>query len=260
MSETLPADDDDWDDLPVLRPARRRERPWLRVTLTSAAIVAGLAYLAERRQAESEPAVPIEVPPSALTAPPSPWQPIPPGAALFELEGMGALEQESRRHAEGGREDTLMAGMPGDAGHMRLRVRRDVADPGPSSFYVDLARQAAEAGLSVTRSGQSAPLHTKLGIVEIAAVTLAAEGEQACQAFRFVQGEPAFAVQGWLCGTPDLPVTPAHLACLIDRLAVAGTGDPALAAVFAAAERQRVEGCGAPARMAGIRRPEAGQP
>ena len=44
----------------------------------------------------------------------------------------------------------------------------------------------------------------------------------------------------------DLPATPAHLACLIDRLALAGSDDPALTALFAAAERRRVEGCGAP--------------
>ena len=195
-------DSGDLDDLAAIRPARRR-LPWFRMALGSAAIVAGLAHLAERRQAETGPVTAQPVPASALTAPPSPWEPIPSAEARFALEGLGSVEQESRRHAEGGREDTLLAGSPGEAGHMRLRVRRAVPEPVRSSLYVDLARQAAEAGLSVARLGQSAPLTPSSARSRSPPSRWRRRASRPARPSASSSPSPAFAVQGWLCGTAE---------------------------------------------------------
>ncbi|HEX2509880.1 MAG TPA: hypothetical protein VHK66_05115, partial [Microvirga sp.] len=120
------------------------------------------------------------------------------------------------------------------------------------SFYVDLVRHAAEAGLSVVRSAQAAPLPTKFGMAEAAHVTFAGESEQTCLAIRFAHPEMQFGLQGWLCGSP---VGEGHLTCLVDRLVVTGNEDPALKVLFAQAERQRLPACAPQARTASAQRP-----
>jgi hypothetical protein len=117
-----------------------------------------------------------------------------------------------------------------------------VSDPEPSSFFVDLARQAAQAGLSVARSAQAAPLSTKFGLAEIATVTMAGTTEETCLALRIDRPPAQFSLRGWVCGSAAQPASEAQVACLLDRLALVGE-DPILGTLFAQAERQRTAGC-----------------
>jgi hypothetical protein len=249
----------DWDDSrpdEPARPTRRRPFRWLGTGLLSALLVGALAYLAEQRAARQEAAEAVPVPASTLVAPPPTWTPFPEAPPLYAFGGLAAPAFEARRHAGGGREDVLVAGTLGDVGYAQLTVRRGIAEPPASSFYVDLVRQAAAAGLSVVRSGQAVRLDTKFGPAETAGITLAGPVEQACQAIRFLHPEVSFSVHGWLCGGEARPVTDADLACLMDRLVLTGSEDPALRVLFAQAERRRLEACSPPpAQVAGIRRP-----
>lgn len=242
----------------VARP-RRRPLPWLRMVLVSSAMIAALVYLAEQRETESEEAAGhLEpIPAAVLLAPPPVWQPLIRPAALYALDGPEGkalpVSLEARRHASGGREDTLVFGHFGDPGHGRLSIARGVFEPDTGRFYIDLVRRAAEAGLSVVRSAQSRTLATKFGTVEAAAVTLAETSEQACLAFRFTHPEISFGFRGWLCGSEDRPVSEAQVVCLIDRLALINAGeDPPLKVLFAQADRQRA--CAPAAKVAAARR------
>lgn len=232
---------------------RRRPLPWLRMMLVSGACVAVLAYFAEQRAPqEPDPEVSLLQPPKPLLAPPPPWQPLPRGAALYALDGIDPrlVTVEARRHVAGGREDVLTIGVFGEPGYARLRILRNVAESAPSSFYVDLVRQAASAGVAVVRGGHGEPVATKLGPAEGAAVTLAGSGEQACQALRLQHPEVQFAIQAWICGTEARPVFEAELLCLIDRLTVAAGDDPALKVLFAQANQRRTQACQAASRVA----------
>jgi hypothetical protein len=91
-------------------------------------------------------------------------------------------------------------------------------------------------------------------------VTLAGPAEQACQAFRFADAQASFAFQGWVCGSEAQPVNEGHLACLIDRIALGATDNPAVKAIFAEAERQRLEGCGPTERTASVEIRSPGRP
>lgn len=247
----------DWDEnVPAEPPraARRRRFPWLRTGLTSAALVGALAYLAEHRGAHHDAAEPSAVPSSALVAPPPTWQPLPSAAAIYAFSGLPDPYFEARRHGSGGREDILTAGTLGETGYAHLQIRRGIPEPAPASFYVDLVRQAAAAGLSVARSGLATRLDTKFGPAETALVTLAGSVEQSCQAIRFVHAEVSFTIHGWLCGGEARPVTDEDLACLMDRLSLVGSEDPALRVLFAQAEGRRLEACSPAPKLAGIRR------
>ena len=258
MHRALAESDDrlGWDDEVPAKPARgvRRRFPWLRTSLTSAALVGALAYLAEQRGAHHEAADPPAIPSSALVAPPPTWQPLARAAAMYAFSGLPDPYFEARRHGGGGREDILIAGTLGETGYAHLQIRRGIAEPSPPSFYVDLVRQAAAAGLSVVRSGLPSRLDTKFGPAESALVTLAGAVEQTCLAMRFVHAEVSFTIHGWLCGGEARPVTEDDLACLMDRLSLVGTEDPALRVLFAQAERRRLDACGPVQKLAGIRR------
>ena len=226
---------------------RARPLPWLRMGLLSAGMVAGLAYLAApHRPAPSEE--PAAIPLAPLLAPPPVWQAVAHPEPLYLFEGIDPTSYawEVRRHVSGGREDTLTFGNFGEAGYGRLTVTDGATDSGPASFYVDLVRQSAQAGLSVVRSTQAAPLATKFGPAEIAAVTMAGATQEACLALRVVIPEAPFSLRGWVCGSAQQPAGDAQLVCLLDRLTLVG-GEPGLKALFAWAERRRAIGC-APAR------------
>ena len=241
-----------------LRAPRRRVRAlaWLRKGLVAAAFLAALAHFAGPRHPEPSQE-PASVPLAALIAPPPTWQAVAQAPPLYGLEGIepGSFSLEVRRHAEGGREDVLTCGDFGEAGHARLRLTHGATGTEPASFYLDLARQAAQAGLSVARSAQAQPLPTKFGPAEVASVTLAGLSEEPCLAVR-LQAEGSFSFRGWICGSADQPAGQAQVACLIDRLRVVGGEDPALKGLFAQAERRRDEACRpAAARTASARKP-----
>jgi hypothetical protein len=232
---------------PRLQPLRRRSRlsslPWLRTSLLSAAAVAALVHFAAERE-PSPPSEPAAIPLAALLTPPPAWRPVAQASPLYALEGIdpNSYAWEVRRHVSGAREDTLTFGGFGEVGYGRLQLVSGASEAEPASFYVDLARQAAEAGLSVVRSAQAAPIATKFGAAEIGAVSLAGASEESCLALRV--GDPAlgFRMRGWICGSAAQPATEPQLACLIDRLTLVGE-DPALTALFAGAERRRALGC-----------------
>lgn len=225
---------------PSLSP-RRRGVPRLRISLTSALIVAGLAVLAQRssEMAENRVEEPSAGPQPA--APPSPWQTIPGPMAVYELEGPEwnrlGLAYEARRHEMGAREDTLLLGrFASEAAHLRLAITRGARAEAARSLFVDLARRAAAAGMAVTRVAQSAPAATKLGPVEAAEIVLGSSAPRSCLGFRFIHADLAFRLDGWLCGAGGQAPDAEQLACTLDRLSpIEATDDPSLRALFARA-------------------------
>jgi hypothetical protein len=239
----------DWVDERPSRRLKRRRTPWLRVILLSSCSIAGLAYLALQQEPARRPAERSkQVPSSVLVAPAPAWKPVSPAPAAYALAGAaGSVAMEARQHTNGAREDTLVLGRFGDFRYAQVSLVQGMPETA-GSFYIDIVRRAARAGLAVAHQGQGRMVTTKFGTVEAAPLTLAAKGEQACQAFRFADTDADFSFQGWLCGSsaPD----EAQLACFIDGITLAGSPGPALKAVFARAERSRTEACGASARTA----------
>jgi hypothetical protein len=233
-----------------LRSGVARRLPWFRIALGSVAIVAGLAHLAQKATVERRGAADEGPRAGILAAPPPEWRPIDQPLPAYRLDSpeLGGLSRslQARRHISGGREDTLRLGAFDEpAAHLHLVAARvDRAQP-TSTFFVDLVRQAASAGLGVARSAQPSSVATKLGPIETAEVVLAGASERACLAFRHERADPGFRLSGWLCGAGGIPVEPARLACLVDRLAVLPDAeDDALKALFAEAEGRRSEACG----------------
>lgn len=255
---------DDWDEEDAFdpadeRPSRRIRRPlpWLRMVLLSGLSVAALVHLAQDGSRRERPGGPGPVPSAILVAPAPLWRPLPATPALYGIEGRAEpIGIEAREHMSGGREDTLTFGSFGDVGYGRISLVQGFTEPA-RSFFVDIVRRAAEAGLSVTRDAQSRPVPTKFGLMEAAAITLAGAAEQTCLAFRFADPEASFAFQGWLCGSAAQAVDEGQLACLADRIVLGATDNPSVKAIFAKAERQRLPGCGSAERTAsiGIRSP-----
>ncbi|MBF9233015.1 hypothetical protein [Microvirga alba] len=252
-------EDDLLDERPL--PRRRKPMPWLRMAILSSLTVAGLAYLAQRDEREAEAGDPKTIAPSVLIAPAPIWKPIPASPALYGLDkSLGPATVEARQHTSGGREDTLSLGTLGEARYARISLMHGFTEPA-RSFFVDLARRAAEAGLSVARNTQSRMVPTKFGPVEAAAVTLAATTEQNCQAFRFADAEAGFGFHGWFCGAASVTaVDDTQLTCFIDKISFAGSDYPALKALFARAERNRLEACSPAARTASIGVKAQGRP
>lgn len=254
--------------LPLRTPRRPRRRApvlWLPSALWSVAVVSGLVWLAGERQEVGT--APMPTSPAVLAAPPSPWQPIANAGPVYTLDGVEPraltslrsaidwtegrvkpaegkvpLKQETRRHEAGGREDVLTLGGTPESAHLRIEIRRGVPEPAPTSFYIDLVRRAAEAGLAVARAATPVQIATKFGPVEAAPALF--EGRGSCFAFRFAHPDLAFRIAGWLCGARDRPVDEEGLVCAIDRLVLApGVEDPTLRVLFAQAERRRTGGC-----------------
>ena len=170
---------------------------------------------------------------------------------MFALQspefGREARLYEGRRHRTGnGRQDVLTYGAaPGEGPFLRLSLYRMGSEPAPkAAFFVDLARQSSQAGLSVTRSAQPVAMATKFGSFETADVVLArGETSAACLAFRLDAGDVEFRISGFACGTERAPDR-AQLACIIDRLdLISGSGDPPLLRFFTAAEQARTKTC-----------------
>ncbi len=239
-----------------IKPSSSRRLPWLRMSLISAAAVGALTYLAERHSGW-DGAEPGPVPAAILTAPPPSWEPILPAVAWYGLEPADDSKipaLEARRRSDGAREDLMLFGAIGEAGHLRLVVGRNTGGQS-GSFFVELVRHAAQAGLSVTRSAQAHVVETKFGEAQAADVVFSGPAEQACLAFRLSHPAEDFSIRGWLCGTAERPSSDRQLACAIDRLSLAkAVSDPALKTLFAAADRRRGEGCAPVARLERSRR------
>jgi hypothetical protein len=250
---------------PRLAPAHVRRRggratrlPWLRFCSATAIVVALVAYAAHHSEVKNAAAVADPPQPFVATAPPPAWQPIGNPVAIYAIDAPALkalpLSLEARRHVSGAREDALAYGAVESAAeaHARFVVHDGDGPQDPHSFFVDLARSAADAGLAVTRSTQPAALPTKFGTAESAEVVLSATSDRSCHAFRLASPEAEFHVLGWACGAGGRPVTHRELTCLIDRLALTPAADDAeLKALFVRAETQRHAGCSpAPAATA----------
>ena len=251
MRQAFDENEDDFDARRAGPPRRRRRLPWLRMALTSAALVTAMTRVAEERAAT--PREPVAG--AAETPPAARWQAIADAAPAYAIEGVAAAASAVRREVEGGREDSLTVKSVGEPGYGHLRIRHGGVEAAPASFYVDLVRQAAAAGLAIRRSGRIERLETKFGPAETASLTLVGAGEQICQAVRLLPAGTAFSVQGWVCGGTAGPPVAGELACFLDRLTPVGAADPALRTLFAEAERRRSEGCGPLRRLAGLRGP-----
>ncbi|SCY17668.1 hypothetical protein SAMN02927923_00767 [Microvirga guangxiensis] len=222
---------------------------WFRMILLSSLIVGGLVYFAQQQEAEVQVTARRGVPSSVLVAPAPIWSPVAATPALYAIEKASAPHIEARQHTSGAREDILTLGRFGDAHHVRLTLIQGSTDPA-RSFFVDIVRRAAQAGLAVSRNAQSRMLATKFGSVEAAAMTLVGKIEQDCQTFRFADADSSFGFQGWVCGADALD--DAQLACFIDGIALGNAASPSLKALFVRAERNRTEACGPSARTASI--------
>jgi hypothetical protein len=251
---------------PRQAPANRRQhgrRPTrlLRIGLGSGVVMAVVAYVAHQGEVKPDAAVRQRPERFAATAPPPVWQEIGNSSPIYALDAPALkalpVDLEARRHASGAREDALTYGTFDNAveAHARLVVQDGVGAHRPHSFFVDLARGAANAGLAVMRSGQPVALPTKFGMAESAEVVLSAASDRSCRAIRLAQADAEFLVVGWFCGAHAQPVTQRELTCLIDRLALtpAAADDVELKALFARADRQRQAVC-APQPLAPVRK------
>ncbi len=243
------------DERPVRR-VRRRRRSWLRMAVMSSLMIAGLVHLAQQRSDGSHVAARDGVPSPVLVAPAPAWTPVVSAPALYAVENApGPPAIEARQHTSGAREDVLTMGRFGGPRYARLTLAQGSPEP-VRSFFVDIARRAAQAGLAVSRNSQSRVIATKFGPVEAASVTLVGPREQECEAFRFSDGASGFGLLGWMCEEDVTVPDDAKLACFIDGIALSGAGSPSLKAVFARAERNRTEACAAARTVSvGVRLP-----
>jgi hypothetical protein len=238
-----------------IRPGARdaRRLPWLRLCVGSAIVMAVAAYVAQQGDVKDAAAVTQRPQPTVAPAPPPARQPIGNPSPLYVIDAPDLkslpLTLEARRHASGAREDALTYGAFDKAGeaHARLVVHDGNGAQDPHSFFVDVARAAADAGLAVTRSAQPAALPTKFGTAESAEVVLSATSDRSCHALRLAHPDAEFRVLGWFCGAGGRAVTQRELTCLLDRLTLTPTVDDAvLKALFTRAETQRHKSCAPP--------------
>lgn len=223
------------------RPHRRR---WpLGSIAVSILILASVVILAGRKP-------PSLVQNAVAAAPPPAWVDIRQPIELFGLNApdlpRATLTYEARRHRKGGgRQDILTFGkLNGDqAPFVRLMLYRVGGEEAPQApLFVELARLAAGAGLSITRSLAPEDLATRFGDFETADIDLAAGAGAAtpCLGFRGAGLDSSFRVSGVACGIPAKPLSRPALACLLDRLDLnSAAADSALADFFAATELRR---------------------
>ena len=231
---------------------RRPLRTTGALTLALLGLVAADFLTVERPPRVAPAPVPAPARPGA-----APWLEVIKPLELYSLDAgdfsKSSRSYRARRHAEGGgRQDTITLGTPGTEPMLRLSLYRRGAEPySRAPFFADVARQAAEAGLSVTRSALPDLLPTRFGAFEVAAVNLSAGDAPAtpCSGYRLVLDDPALTVSGLACGGAAA-TNHDSLRCLLERLDLASGGsDRTLVEFFAASELKRSGTC-AGARLA----------
>jgi hypothetical protein len=201
--------------------------------------------------------------PASVSAPMPLWQPIVQPATVYAVDATDLqslpFTYAARRDSFDAREDALTFGAAEADGrpHFRLVAHRSPEPQPTASFFVDLARRAADAGLAVARSAPADGLRTKFGTAEAADVVLAGGSERACLAFRFAHQDIAWRLGGWLCGTEGRPAGRRQLACLLDSVSLRAADDASLKVLFAQAERQRDPTCAAAPQVAEAPKPAA---
>src|SRR5579883_1312108 len=205
---------------------------------------AGFFYVFSNINKTDPPSLPAESPSAALPA----WIEIPDPAAAFLIEapefGSGPKFYSARRHRTGGgRQDIFEFGGSGvNAPLLNLALYQPGNEAAPeSSFYVELARRAAETGRAVVRAEQPAQMAAKFGTFDIALLDLTRDGtaRRQCLGFRFSNAQPRLRITGFACGgegaLSSLPALKSALACVIDRIElVPEAGNKGLADFFAA--------------------------
>jgi hypothetical protein len=220
----------------------------------AAAAAVGLAYAVSDfhldREAESEAPLAAASP----TLPTKPvWAPITRPIQIYALDAAdvaGTLANyEARRHiSDNGREDVLSFGtFDGVSPYVRLSIYRAPQDIPSSSFFLDMARTAADAGLWIGHNTVASPLVTRFGPFEAADIALGASNDPSiCLGFRFFAGSPVLRITGFYCGTTTHPADRSALKCLLNRLDLVSAGDDVpLRDFFVEAESRRSDGdCG----------------
>jgi hypothetical protein len=198
---------------------RNRTKPWIRWALSSLLLIGGLSYFAFQQDHLPEIASEAELA-RELVAPPPRWEPVINPVVLFAFDlpelQLPSMAVRAREYREGGREDTLSIGSVSDPFYLQIVLDR-TQQPESSSFYLDLVRSAAQAGLAVTHISQSTDYQTKFGPIELARSTLANGKETSCLAFRGQGLDGSMRLHGWICGDERF-VADDMLACFVDRL------------------------------------------
>ncbi|HEY8064353.1 MAG TPA: hypothetical protein VIF40_06445 [Methylosinus sp.] len=240
------------DDLPYgSGPLRARPLGNLAASLMGVAallVLAGsLAFVRAPQEAATAVAVGAAAP-AAAVAPASAPLVRPERVAAFRLEAP-EIDKEPKSTFDpllpsGGRQEAHAFGAF-DNGRPYLRL--DILQPageklGNSDFFLDVARHAAQAGLSVVRIGQPTPLVTRAGAFEAAEIKLslreggvaaAAAGERSCLAVRLVNASLSMEIAGIACGVGAKPMDRRVMGCLLDRVYYLPTGEnKALARAF----------------------------
>jgi hypothetical protein len=189
------------------------------------------------------------------------WTRLPHPAPLFTLEAVELsktqMSYEAMRSTQGqAREDRLVFGAAARANEpfMEVSVLRAGAEAGDAaSFFVDLSRRAAAAGVAVAKATPGEPLPSKFGEMESAEARLSTNGaERSCLAFRRAVPGEALRLLGWYCPAEGARARAPELSCLIERLELSGTTeDKPLRDAFAAAQARRL-GCKAPSAPASL--------
>jgi hypothetical protein len=215
------------------RRSRRRGRiAWFPLGLGSMAAIAALVHLAQLSPDQPLGDRGPETTASSAQAATAPEKSI---NAVEQTGTIAPSTMETAHPPSRARDDKWVHGVFESEAHYLRLVLRDPAQPVPS-FFIELVRRAAEAGLGVIRSAQPARVATRFGPAEIAEVALADGLERACHAFRVMRPQGELAVHGWHCGPPDRPLERREIVCLIDRLPPQ-IDDRALKALVAAIER-----------------------
>ncbi len=212
----------------------------------------GFASVSPRAPSENAPhAVSMIVSVVDHAAPPRlVWTDIAKPIEIFNLE-ISDLAKAPRtygagRNSSGGRRDVIALGaLASDEPAIRLALYRQGHETvAATPAFADLARLAAEAGLSITRSGLPDLLPTRFGSFEVVALGLTrGPTASSCSGFKLALDAPAFGIMGLACGGKTM-MTRARLACLLDRIdLVAGGGDKPLVDFFAASELRRDNAC-----------------
>lgn len=177
------------------------------------------------------------------------WSPVVRPIAMFNLDAPEFSRERpayAARSGAGAREDLLSFGsFPQMTAHLVLALRTGRLDDAPAlPFTVAIAREAAAAALSMTRSSLPVTIETRFGPLESADVVLGDGREtRGCIAFRSAGPAEGFALRGWWCAAGK-PTDRRQLSCLIERLdLVNAAGDQDLRTAFAASELRRNPAC-----------------
>lgn len=195
--------------------------------------------------------------PAALALPPDP-APVPAwiedveGARLFVMQanafGAAPAFHRTRRQTTGpGRIEQLAFGSP-DPGspHLRLSLFRAGEEAGASvSFWLEMARRAGEAGLSLERAPAVPDLApTRLGPFHVGALRVrGAEGARMCLGFRLEASAPLLVISGLACADASEREARDALVCALEGLAIADPAADREAAAFFARARSRAPEC-----------------